>query len=215
MLQERRGQTPQYGQGGLQPRVGDGADLDVHQGPGAARLVTQPGALPALAPAGVQGDAPTRAWRGGEGGIEIGGQLQTLTRQGGADQRFLPGQVRRALPVLNGAAAARLEMGADGRGPLQTRRQHLPQFAPLAFRLEPHALTRQDEGREQGLARGRAAHAVALRSHGQHLGLNVAGVVGQGVGPHLIHMNEDERVAQRSFRLQGAVSHHRSGCGAT
>ena len=163
MLEKRRRQPLQGRDRRLDRRVGDRADGDVHQIPGLARLVTEPGGLAAAA-AGVQRHAPPASRLGGERRQDLG--LDLLAGQGSGEAAHLPGEIGLARPVLQGAAAAGPEMRAGRGDALGARFEHLHQLAPLAAAYRQHALTRQGEGHE-GRSGGHAIALAADRLDGQ------------------------------------------------
>ncbi len=144
MLEQRRGQPRQHRQGRLDRRIGDGADPDLHQVPGLARLEAQPGLVP-RALAGVQGDPTPGPRLGRERRQNLG--LQPLQGQSAAQALHLPGQVGCVIPVLQGAAAADPEMRTGRLDPLRAGPQDRVQLPPLAGPQHPGALPRQGEGR--------------------------------------------------------------------
>jgi hypothetical protein len=76
--------------------------------------------------------------------------------------------------MLQGAAAARLEVRTGRDDALGARTYDLQQFGPPFFGLQSDSFPRQGEGCEHGLAVGGAAKAVSLRPHGRNLGLERA-----------------------------------------
>ena len=223
VLQERGGQAAQGRKRRHQPRIGDRAGLDLHQAPGTARLEDDAGHVALLVvAAGVQRHPPARSRGGGEGRRERG--LQPLARQGGAHLVLLPGQIGPVGPVLQGAAAAGLEMRTERRDAVGAGPQHLDELSAPIFRLQTDVFARQGEGGEHRLAVGRPADAVALGADVKNLGLERVGdfQFGQGndcafpalptngPGRSEAHdgMNEYERRNQPAFRRRRLVSHH-------
>ncbi len=172
MLKERRRQAAQRGEAGHQPGIGDRADHDVHQGPAAPRLVPQP-RLAGPPRTGVQGQPPPRFRGAGHGREDL--RLQPLARKGLDDLLGLPLEIPGRRPVLQGAAAAVVEMRARRRLPLSAGRQHLRQLGPAGPHLGLDPLARQGEG-DIDRALG---DAVALAADAQHLELAQLGP-GQG-----------------------------------
>ena len=197
-------------------RVGDRADGDVHQVPGPARLVAQPGGVAARRARACSATRRRVPGAGGEGRQDLG--LDPLARQGRGQPLDLPGEVGRVRPVLQGAAAAGPEVRADRRD--RARRWASAPRPARAARRAPAASTRSP-GRVKGTKTGPGRHAVALAAdlldgelHRRAGGPGGAagpgavtaarrlhGAIGVLARQRLSKMNEDERPAQKPFSL--------------
>ena len=194
VVQHRRRDPPQPGQGLDQTRVGHHAGLDGHQRPGLARLEPQHDRTVAQPPR-MQRQPPPRGGRNADRGAQLG--LQTLPAQRQPHLLALPRQIGRGLPVLQRAAATGAEMGAGGVLPLgRGGQQGDVAGAPVAH-LGLDDLTRQGQGHKHRAG----GHPVAL---GAHMGnrqpfTHAASKQLSGVRATRPNLNEDERPAQMPF----------------
>ena len=156
MFQEGRRQVAQGRHGAHQGRIGDDADVEVHQAPGPPGLESQPDLGAFLA--GVERQAAAGVRGAGEGLQDVG--RDPLAAQGQGDLVAFPGQVGFRGPMLQGAAAAVAEMRAWRIDAVGAWLQNLINLEPPLADAAPHQLAGQGKGREEA-----RRDPVTLRAH--------------------------------------------------
>ena len=152
--QDRCKRRPQRLQKRAEGRPRDDADADIDDA--RARALVEAGQHAPALPAQHEVGATPLARRADQGRFEAR-RVDAALRQRAGDQLDLPGRVGVAPPVLQGAAAADLEVRAGRRLAMARRRQDFHQIggdalAALVARLGLDGLARQGEGHEVALS---------------------------------------------------------------